>query len=71
MSEGISNNHLPPKIVELLKKKGWTWPPSEEQKRHMAQARREFVGSASGSLRVLKEIRAEMPGRLPEIADED
>ncbi len=29
---------LPPKIQELLKKRGWTWPPTEEMRREWREA---------------------------------
>jgi hypothetical protein len=32
------NGPLPPKIQELLKKKGWTWPPNEEMRAERAAA---------------------------------
>ena len=37
------NNNLPPKILELLKKKGWNWPPDEKLKTQIREASERFI----------------------------
>jgi hypothetical protein len=39
------NNQLPFKIQELLKKKGWTWPPDEKLKERWEVAAKRLAGS--------------------------
>ncbi len=39
------NNQLPEKIQELLKKKGWTWPPDEKLKAQWEVAAKRLAGS--------------------------
>jgi len=39
------NNQLPEKIQELLKKKGWTWPPDENLKAQWDAAAKRLAGS--------------------------
>jgi hypothetical protein len=39
------NNQLPEKIQELLKKKGWTWPPDEKLKAQWDAAAKRLAGS--------------------------
>jgi hypothetical protein len=36
---------LPPVLQELLKKRGWTYPPSEEMKKEWREAAERFCGS--------------------------
>lgn len=54
-----SQNNFPPQIYELLKKKGWTWPPDKKLKKQI----HETIENASGSLHtppdLLKEILRE------------
>jgi hypothetical protein len=71
MSEEQSTNHLPPRIVELLKKRGWTWPPDAETSRKRNEAWQRLAGSIRGSRETLMEIRKEMPGRLPDFPDQE
>jgi len=35
---------FPPKIQELLKKKGWNWPPDERLKAQIREAGRRLIG---------------------------
>jgi len=42
-----TNNNLPPQIQELLKKKGWIWPPDEKLKRQIHEAMRRLSGSVT------------------------
>jgi hypothetical protein len=39
------NNQLPEKIQQLLKKKGWTWPPDEKLKAQWEEAAQRLAGS--------------------------
>lgn len=45
---------LPPKIQELLKKRGWTFPPTEEMKREWREAAKQFDGSLHTDPEVLE-----------------
>ena len=47
-----SQNNFPPQIQELLKKKGWTWPPDEKLRKQI----RETIEKAAGSLHTPPEI---------------
>jgi hypothetical protein len=40
-----SVKELPPKIQELLRKKGWTWPPDPAQQAEMEEAAQRAAGS--------------------------
>jgi len=57
------NNQLPEKIQELLKKKGWTWPPDEKLKAQWESASERIHNSekrfenAEEMLAVLEEER--------------
>jgi len=41
----IKNDKLPEKIQELLKKKGWIWPPDEKLKAQWDAAAKRLAGS--------------------------
>ena len=72
MSTDVSTNHLPPKIRELLNKRGWTWPPTPEQRRQTHEAWENLTARTyKTSPEVLAEVRREMPGRLPDLTDEE
>ncbi len=47
---------MPPKIQELLKKKGWNWPPDKKLKAQF----RETVEKAAGSIHVAPDILEEV-----------
>lgn len=47
-----TSNNLPPQIQELLKKKGWAWPPDERLKQQIHEAMRRL----SGSVKVPEEL---------------
>jgi len=66
MLDKVSKNNLPPQIQELLKKKGWTWPPDEKLKAQIRGAMDRFFGSSHTPLEILKEIHKDFPGRFPE-----
>ena len=63
-----NDGKLPPLIMEQLKKKGWTWPPTEERRRQFREARAQFVGSMHMDPEVWREVVKSFPGRFP---DED
>jgi hypothetical protein len=61
------DGQLPPKIQELLKKKGWTWPPDEKLRKQTLEAVESFSGSMHTPREILEEIHKEdFPGRFPE-----
>ncbi len=67
MAEVSVPEHFPPKIKELLRKKGWNWPPDEKLKAQMWEAAQKFLGSMRTDPRVLEKVRQEdFPGRFPE-----
>jgi hypothetical protein len=57
---------FPPKIQELLKKKGWNWPPDEKLKAQIREAAQRFIGSVHTGEDVLKEVHKDFPGRFPD-----
>ncbi|MBM3237058.1 hypothetical protein FJZ31_12270 [Candidatus Poribacteria bacterium] len=72
MGENLSEQEIsvpkdfPPKIQELLKKKGWNWPPDEKLKAQMHEAAQKFIGSVHTDKDVLKEVHKDFPGRFPD-----
>jgi len=40
----MPENQLPPKIHELLKKKGWSWPLNKKTKAQIHEAMERFTG---------------------------
>jgi len=54
------NNNLPPNIVELLKKKGWNWPPDEALKAQIREASKKFMMHLDEE--VLSEVLKDFPG---------
>jgi hypothetical protein len=50
---------IPPKIEALLKKRGWTFPPTEEMKRSWREAAERFDGSLHTGREVLEELAKE------------
>lgn len=58
---------FPPKIQELLKKKGWNWPPDEKLKAQIHEAGRRLSGSIYIEPDVLEEVRKDdFPSRFPD-----
>lgn len=57
---------FPPKIQELLKKRGWNWPPDEKLKAQIHEAAQKFIGSVHTGKDVLKEVHKDFPGRFPD-----
>ena len=53
---------FPPSIQELLKKRGWTWPPDEELQKKMDKAAKRAAGSVHVDPDILREIMWEMRG---------
>jgi hypothetical protein len=51
---------LPPKIQEALKRKGWTYPPTEEMKRQWKEAQEELAGCLDTDPDLLEELWREM-----------
>ena len=51
----VSEDRIPPKIRELLKKKGWTWPPDEKLKKQIEEAMERFSGSIHFDPEVIEE----------------
>ena len=66
MAEVSVPEHFPPKIKELLRKKGWNWPPDEKLKAQMREALDNFLGSSHTDTAVLKEVHKDFPGRFPD-----
>ena len=66
MAEVSVPEHFPPKIKELLRKKGWNWPPDEKLKAQMREALDNFLGSSHTDTVVLKEVHKDFPGRFPD-----
>jgi hypothetical protein len=54
---------LPPKIQEALKRKGWTYPPTEEMKRQWKKAQEELAGCLDTDPDLLEELWREMGWR--------
>ena len=54
--------YFPPSIQELLKKRGWTWPPDEELQKKMDEAAKRAAGSVHVDPDILREIMWEMRG---------
>lgn len=57
---------FPPKIKELLRKKGWNWPPDDKLKARMRKADKKLCGSLHTPPEILKEVHESFPGRYPE-----
>ena len=58
---------FPPKIQELLKKKGWNWPPDEKLKAQIREAGRRLSGSIHIEPDILEEVRKDdFPSRFPD-----
>ena len=51
---------MPPKIQELLKKKGWNWPPDKKLKAQF----RKTIEKAAGSIHIAPEILEELHKEL-------
>ena len=51
---------FPPSIQELLKKRGWTWPPDEELKRKMNEAAKHAAGSVHIEPDLLRDLLRDM-----------
>ncbi|MBI1929632.1 hypothetical protein HYR99_35965 [Candidatus Poribacteria bacterium] len=47
----FTEKDLPPQIRELLKKRGWTWPPDEKTR----EERRKLIEKSAGSLHIGRE----------------
>lgn len=47
---------LPPRIQELLKKKGWSYPPDEKLKQQWKTASKRFDGKVHTDSEILREI---------------
>jgi len=55
---------LPPKIQEAMKRKGWTYPPTEEMKRQWKEAWERIIGRGSTEdPELLEELWREMGWR--------
>jgi len=54
---------LPPKIQEALKRKGWTYPPTEEMKRQWREAWERIIGKDDTEPELLEELWREMGWR--------
>ena len=55
--------NFPPMVKELLKKKGWSWPPDEKLLAQIREAGRKLSGSWKTAPEILKEIHKDLPGR--------
>jgi hypothetical protein len=65
------NGRLPPQIMEQLKKKGWTWPPTEDMKRRWREIDERLAGSMHMDPEVRKEVIKSFPGRFPDAVESD
>ncbi len=54
------NKNLPPQILEILKKKGWNWPPDEKLKAQIREASERFTMHIDEE--VLSEVLKDFPG---------
>jgi len=54
---------LPPKLQEALKRKGWTYPPTEEMKRQWKEAWDRIIGRDSTDPEIMEELWQEMGWR--------
>jgi len=54
---------LPPKIQEALKRRGWTYPPTEEMKRQWKEAWERIIGRDETDPDLLEELWREMGWR--------
>lgn len=59
------NGELPPNIMELLKKKGWTWPPTEEMKKQWKEADERLCGCIHVDPENWEELAESFPDRFP------
>jgi len=54
---------FPPSIQELLKKRGWNWPPDEKLQKKMDEAFERFAGSVHvDDPEIVRKILKEMRG---------
>jgi len=53
---------FPPSIQELLKKRGWTWPPDEKLQKKMDEAFERLAGSVHADPEIVRKILWEMRG---------
>lgn len=53
---------LPPGLQEALRKKGWTWPPTEEMKQRMGESLARFAGSGHLSPSTIDQVWQERRG---------
>ena len=51
---------FPPSIQELLKKRGWTWPPDEKLKKKMHEAAKRAAGSVHIEPDLLRDLLRDM-----------
>jgi hypothetical protein len=58
----ITEKDFPPNIQELLKKRGWTWPPTEEMKREWDEVIKRSAGSLHMDPEISRQIWLEMRG---------
>ncbi|MBI3922298.1 MAG: hypothetical protein HY318_12835 [Armatimonadetes bacterium] len=65
------NGELPPQILELLKKRGWTWPPDEEFQKRRDEAWKQLAGSMRMEPEVRREVVKSFPGRFPDSDEAD
>ncbi len=61
-----SQNNLPPKIQELLKKRNQLWPPDETLKKQMEGVAKKAAGSLRTAPEILKKVLKES-GQFPEV----
>jgi hypothetical protein len=57
--------------MELLKRKGWTWPPDGKLKQQWLDAHKRFSGSMHMDPEVRKEVVKSFPGRFPDSDEAD
>ena len=54
---------LPPKIQDALKRKGWTYPPTEEMKQQWKEVQEDLAGCLDTDPDLLEELWREMGWR--------
>ncbi|MBI1929634.1 hypothetical protein HYR99_35975 [Candidatus Poribacteria bacterium] len=58
----FTEKDFPPQIQELLKKRGWTWPPTEEMKKEWDEAIKRSAGMLHLDRENSRQIWLEMRG---------
>jgi hypothetical protein len=54
-NEPVISETIPPKIRELLRKRGWSWPPDEKLKKQIQESLERSAGSIHFDPEVIEE----------------